>query len=422
MKKIILIILGIILTSFFFFPFRFSFATFINTKMFLAGIGLCIVICQSAINKTACVKKWLLSLSLFTLPVCAFSLLSMVINNTNDEFYLTYIISFWVWLGGAYAVVSYIKLVHNKCTIELIIHYLTITALLQCILAVSMDFFPPIKDFVDNFLEGEGFMGKAKGRLYGIGCALDVAGIKFSAILISLAYLCTKNNKNIPVYCFSFLLITILGCMIGRTTIIGAIIGLLYLLIYSLTNNIKKGFWKSFIAISLCMVTLMTIGYRSNKTIKENLRFGFENFFSLIETGEWSSKSNDILASMYIFPDNIKTWVIGDGYAANPTDLETLDENYIGENFSGFYKNTDVGYCRFIFYFGLSGLLSFMIFFIKVGSVCSELHNEYRILFILIVLLNFIVWMKVSSDIFCIFALFLCIPSEEQQTPVKEKT
>ena len=39
--------------------------------------------------------------------------------------------------------------------------------------------------------------------------------------------------------------------------------------------------------------------------------------------------------------------------------------------------------------------------------------QSYRGLFFMILLLNFIIWLKVSTDIFLVFALFLCISKEE---------
>ena len=37
-------------------------------------------------------------------------------------------------------------------------------------------------------------------------------------------------------------------------------------------------------------------------------------------------------------------------------------------------------------------------------------------LFALVLMMNYIVWFKVSSDLFLFFALFLCLPAEEEST------
>ena len=74
---------------------------------------------------------------------------------------------------------------------------------------------------------------------------------------------------------------------------------------------------------------------------------------------------------------------------------------------------TDVGYLRFIFYFGLLGLVPFIIYFLKVARVCIKRFPTYRIMFLLILAINYIIWFKVSTDIFLVFVLFLWIESEE---------
>ena len=112
---------------------------------------------------------------------------------------------------------------------------------------------------------------------------------------------------------------------------------------------------------------------------------------------------------MVIFPDNDKTWIIGDGYFNNPNN----DINFVGSNPTEFYKGTDIGYLRFIFYFGILGLLAFVSYMGVVCWRCIIRHRQYATAFLLLLMLNFLVWFKVSSDIFLVFALFLCVPPEE---------
>ena len=142
----------------------------------------------------------------------------------------------------------------------------------------------------------------------------------------------------------------------------------------------------------------------------------FEGFFSLAETGKWEVHSNEILKNMVVFPDSIKTWLIGNGYFDNPY---WSDPYYVGRNFAGYYMQTDIGYCRFLFYFGIFGLLAFIAYFIKVGTTCMKRFPDYKLMFFAILMVNFIVWCKVSSDIFLVFAIFLCVPQtdEKYETP-----
>jgi hypothetical protein len=74
---------------------------------------------------------------------------------------------------------------------------------------------------------------------------------------------------------------------------------------------------------------------------------------------------------------------------------------------------TDIGYLRFLFYFGIIGLVTFIAFFCKVAKVCSERFPKYATMFMLVLSINMIVWLKVATDIFLVFAIFLCISKED---------
>ena len=123
-----------------------------------------------------------------------------------------------------------------------------------------------------------------------------------------------------------------------------------------------------------------------------------------MEQGEWTVSSNDRLSNMYVWPDNLQTWLIGDGYFSNPINT---DPYFIGTITGGYYMGTDVGFLRFIYYFGMIGLTAFVIFFAGCGLICSKEYPGYRMYFLILVLLGYIVWFKVATDVFVIFALFL---------------
>ena len=162
--------------------------------------------------------------------------------------------------------------------------------------------------------------------------------------------------------------------------------------------------------MSESVIPIAVIQYNINPAFKENLRFGFEGFFALAETGSWSTGSNDILLNhMIVFPDSVKTWLIGDGYGANPSG----DPYYVGPDYHGFYKGTDIGYLRFLFYFGIFGLVALVSLICYAASVCVRRFPSFKVMFWLILAVNLIVWCKVSTDIFLVFAIFLCISKDE---------
>lgn len=426
--KIIQVLLTLVFTSFFFFPFYFTFLPTVNTKMMMAVLGGILLVIEAARKRSAQIDSSILSVSVWAVLVSLASMLSMVLNDTPDDSYLGYIVSMWVWLAAAYFVVSAIKFTHGKATVENVCAYLITVGVLQCFLAIAIDTIPAVKAFIDSILDGEGFMGKNEDRLYGLGCALDVAGTRFSALLIMIAFLLPRaaqkerSDLYIALLLTAFCVLVGIGSIIGRTTVVGAVLSLIYLFYtfcfkkeLSGASQVKLIRW---VVGGICAGIIIAIGlYNSSPQWQQYFQFGFEGFFSLAEKGHWEVHSNNQLAAQFILPDNTWAWIFGDGYMASTTN----DPYYVGQTWTEFYKGTDVGYSRFLFYFGLIGLITFSLFFVKVCQVCAERIKPYRDMFIIFLLINFIIWFKVSTDIFVVFAPFLCLAASENEEDVEVK-
>ena len=425
MYKYLVHIISVILTSFYFFPIETVFLPGMNTKMALAGIGLLILGKRLAQRRDAGINKDFFVLSLLALGISLISLLTMTINNTPDASFLTYFVSMWVWMGGAYTVVRWLDTAYGYVNVRLVCNQLIAVCVIQCLIAWTKDVYPPLQAWVDSFVGGEAFMGNTKeARLSGIGAALDVAGLRFSAVVVMIGYILSKaeelSHKQVVTYLISFLIIAIIGNMMSRTTTVGVGLALVYCKystnLLSLKQNIKNQklwFWLGGI---LCVIIPVFIYlYFANDTFYKNIRFGFEGFFSLWETGEWQTSSNDILLEhMVVFPDNWVTWLLGDGYAANPADktLSFFDPYYTGPVYHGYYMGTDIGYLRYIFYFGLIGTFVFSLFMWRSAWACIHRFKDYKMMFLMILLVNYIGWFKVSTDIFLVFAIFLVLSKE----------
>ena len=426
MYKYLVHIISVILTSFYFFPIETVFLPGMNTKMALAGIGLLILGKRLAQRRDAGINKDFFVLSLLALGISLISLLTMTINNTPDASFLTYFVSMWVWMGGAYTVVRWLDTAYGYVNVRLVCNQLIAVCVIQCLIAWTKDVYPPLQAWVDSFVGGEAFMGNTKeARLSGIGAALDVAGLRFSAVVVMIGYILSKaeelSHKQVVTYLISFLIIAIIGNMMSRTTTVGVGLALVYWIystnLLSLKQNIKNQklwFWLG--GILGVIIPVFIYLYFANDTFYKNIRFGFEGFFSLWETGEWQTSSNDILLEhMVVFPDNWVTWLIGDGYAANPMDktLSFFDPYYTGPIYHGYYKGTDIGYLRYIFYFGLVGTFVFVLFMWKSAWACIHRFKDYKMMFLMILLVNYIGWFKVSTDIFLVFAIFLVLSKKD---------
>lgn len=414
MRKTLLIILTGILTSLFIFPFNLPVSADVNTKMIIAAFGLVLFGYDLMRNRSFVISKDFLMFSLAAILVSVWSYLVITLNNTVDTSYAQYIISAWVWMGGAYTIVWLINAIHGKASVELISRYLIVVCVAQCILAYMMTIFPGLKSFVDSLMgNADDFMGEAEGRIYGLGAALDPSGLRFAAVLVILAHLIHKTDSDTDsaleaFYLFSFIIIGVIGNMISRSTIIGVGISLFYWILLLLIEKKERYVSSFWVTTSICLLIslgLIILLYNIDYAFRSNLRFGFEGFFSLAEKGYWETNSTNILKGMVVWPESIKTWAIGDGLFFNSQG--TPDR--FGQLETGFYKDTDIGYLRYIFYFGSIGLLLLTGVFARITATCFRTFDDDRWLFILILLVNMLGWVKVSSDIIMIFAPFFVL-------------
>lgn len=428
--KYMLILFCIAMTSFYYFPIEFKAFLGVNTKQMMAVLGVLILGYRLATGKglgKGIVQKDFFVLACLAMIVSLAGVFSVSINGTSDYAYATYIMSFLVWIAGAYAVCSTVKYVHGTCSIPLVVNYLIVVCVIQCIMALWIDLSPSLKQFVDAYIEQDQDFLNSRNvhRLYGIGASLDTAGVRFSIVQVLIAYLVfnlenTTKRANIKYYLLAFAIIVVIGNMIARTTIVGAGLGLAFIGFQSwerglVISNRTKRVWKWFFITLMIAIPIGVYYYNNDATIHKHIRFAFEGFFNYFERGKWETTSTDRLQTMYVWPDNLKTWIMGDGYFSSPRN----DPYFIGKIVGGYYMGTDVGYCRFIFYFGLAGLSLFTLFLWNVCRICFTRFKGTTYIFLMILLCNFVIWFKVSTDVFLAFALFLCIGAEENEEYMK---
>ena len=426
MWKLIKILLAGIAVSCYFFPFEFTFLPGVNTKMAMAGVGLVLYVIDLAKGRAPQINKDGFIIAIIAVLVSLCGLLSVIVNNTNDYTYATYFVSMFVWLGGAYTAIKIVRWLHGYVSVEIICNYLIGVCVGQCVLALMIDSIPTFKALVDRFVVGFDFVDTdaltKANRIYGIGAGLDVAGTRFATVLVMLAFMIQRLSGSrfynyIWVYLVAFIFIGLVGNMMARTTTVGVIVALVYWIMSSGVFNmsLRKDnvrVWKYLLGALCIALPIIIYMYSANQQFHDNVRFAFEGFFSIAETGKWETNSNNILKNMIVFPDNLKTWLIGDGYIENPY---SRDPYYVGPRYGGYYMGTDIGYLRFLFYFGAIGLGTFIVYFCKVAKACAERFPKYAMMFMLVLAINMIVWLKVSTDIFLVFAIFLCISKEDNE-------
>lgn len=425
-KHIVIVMMLVFLTSMYMFNISRVFTIpVVNSKNLLGAVGLLLFIYDAGIAKTIQFPKTMLWVLICSILVSLVSYFTMVYNNTADDTYVMHIRSVLIWTCGGYCVCRAIKAYHGRLTFRIVGQYMVGVMVWQCIAALLIDNAP----FIGNFLTRSFYSPvelkyvQGLGRLYGIGTFLDVAGVRFAAIIIVLGALCVdfareKNTKGIIIglCCLGFT--TMIGNMIARTTTVGVAFCLFYWLVMTLYcfwqgNSIRR-IWGIFVIIALVTYGIGSYEYKHDSKMRENLRFGFEGFFSLVETGHWETNSNNELEKMIKWPDNTKTWVIGDGYMMDPSKVEPYLQAFHASG-EVFYMGTDAGYCRFIFYFGIVGLaLMLLLFFVSAAGGISN-HPGYKFAIICILMVNLIVWVKVTTDVYAILAMLLAFHDEDDE-------
>ena len=400
-RKILVGSVLVLVTSFYFFTVSFTFLPYaVNSKILVAVFGVVAFVVDSIRKGMPELSKPTIVAALLAIVFSLWCLFAVTVNNTYEMDYATYIVSFITWMFGAYGVYAALRIGYGKVDMELLVRFLALVGVFQCVSAVMIDNNQAFSNFVDRFIFGNEYY-REHMRMYGIGAALDPAGIRFSTILVLIAHQFSygKNVRGNGLYqtsiMLAFAIITIIGSVISRTTIVGTAMGIAYMVI-SLVRLRRGGFITTsmvrvlfiFIVVLTGIIAASVLFYQRSATFEGYLRFGFEAFFNWAETGEFRTSSTDELGKMWVWPTDIRTWVIGRG------------------TYGVFENDTDIGYCNFTFYCGLIGLVLFSLYFIYVHLVLNRKFANFWIPSLLFVALTFIVWCKVTTDIFFIDAFW----------------
>ncbi len=334
-------------------------------------------------------------------------------NNNIDGAYTTYILSALTWLGAAYAVAQLIKMRHGEANFTNITYYLAAVCVAQCILALLIENIPEFKVEVDNYVvQGQEFFDQVN-RLYGIGAALDPAGIRFAVVLLMITQVIIQNTKHnsdkTSVYSLliAFFAIAVMGNMIARTTSTGLALSVILFIVNApiLRPSIETQYLKLLRMFSIVLAIVLVVViflYNTNPTVRDFVRFAFEGFFKYAETGEFTTGSTEVLETMWIWPTDTQTWIIGTGL------------------FNNFIYGTDIGYCRFILYCGVVGFFAFALLHVYGGITLARQSRGFNLFFTLLIALSFIIWSKVATDLFQFYALLFCldyISSDRPEVP-----
>ncbi len=419
---------GIVLIIAFSYLYSISFAFLPFNFPFVLGVVGCLLFVLNIKDRIMYRKNinYLLKISCLPLAVSVFSIL---INATFELGFTKLLITNIFYLFGAYLLVKMIKWGNGgRLDSTTIINYFIISAIIQCILTMIMFLNPSIANSLQSLLQYNEIavqsLDRTDGtRLVGFGAYFFSSGVIHGFVLflivIQLFYRKQNSALSISLYLLCWIFIVIVGVMLARTTFIGAagsIVLLLFILLFKKTTIPKSKIYLGFLFLLIsCVIVMERLDKFSFLDDYEGImHFGFEMFYNYDKTGSFStSSSNGMLENMLIFPDNMATWLMGDGRWVDPN------------NPLKYYMHTDVGYSRMLFHFGLFGLFLFLAFQYKMinYSIKNAGYSNLYVLtfYVFMLILN----IKGFTDLFLYLVPFAFIKNSSitsQQLIDNEKT
>ena len=364
----------------------------IRTRMLLGVLGIVVYLNHFLNNSTIC------RISLFNFLFIALSIVSLAINQTSDYWFIQFSILNILYISSA--VLLAFLLDKFSFSFYQLCFFLILVVLLHNLMAfcgfvnsnvrdLILDLQQPIT--VDNIYEE---YKEVRSMGFGIGNFFIGGGISGLAIILSI-YLYVKKQISFVFFCLLLSLLVFTGIFIARTTLFG-LVGLVLLFDkQSFQDNVKY-----FLNVIIAIVVLYLILLFVINNASFNYNWAFEPILNLINNGSLHTSSTDVLKTMYIWPDNFKTWLIGDA----------LFENANGT----YYKETDVGYLRVIYYFGVVGMFLFLFYqywMLRLASKISNLLFEYKtaiVFFVYILILNLKGLFDINYILFLILSFFSC--------------
>ena len=198
--------------------------------------------------------------------------------------------------------------------------------------------------------------------------------------------------------------------MMARTALVGAGIGIAIIGL----NLVKdpKAMIKTILLILLVIAAILFALFKLSEEFAAQLQtlfeFAFEMFFNLSESGSMSTGSTDTLMTMYeAIPYTFKSWVIGDAK---------------WDTAVGYYKQTDVGYLRNIWYFGIVGMAALIYYYYKTLKIIFIDRNtgfaKPRLVLLILMTYVLVLNLKGPADLFFyVIPFYFCTSQKEIQEP-----
>ncbi|MFA0084045.1 hypothetical protein AB4383_18805 [Vibrio breoganii] len=306
------------------------------------------------------------------------------LSGIYDYSYINKFILTFIYLISTCYFVAILRL--HDITFDNILELLFNVLVIQSVIVVTALIFPQFRAFirlfqfqsdVDRLLE----IGESTTRGFTLSGPLFFGLAAAIVLLLLILLIYELNHRNRVGRIFILLIIPVVFSLVARTVFVFYVLAFLYFLMNLNYRTIRSIIYAiaSCLFFSVIIYTITNLIFDDLTTyIEKPINFAFEMIFNLIETGELSTRSTDVLQSMY-FPLELKTVLFG--------DWRYTDVN------GSYYMQTDSGYMRNILLFGTVPLiLLFIADAILLHRISRSLSRnkqkaDYKIFIVLILCL-----------------------------------
>ena len=365
-----------ILIIFCFFVYFFPFKAYGFDPRLLVFLFFFIYMIKDGLLRNRKVKCRYIKTLFYPVLMSLFTVLSSVVNTITENTFIIFPFQVIYLLLLSYCIYYITKRFCKVISFYVITRYFLMTLVVQSVIAIVMFVNQPICLFLFD-LQGIDLTSRVIKmyfgvRLIGLGCFYFGAGAIYGLGLIAIMpfMLKAKNKQQLIKLILLYVYIFIVGIFFARTAMIGCVFSIVYLifciLIPKMCNKVFLVFRQFIIYLTVFGIALVFI-YTSSPKLQEDygdiIDFGFEAFINLVENGELSTASSDGLTEYHlsIWPQNQKTYYIGDM-------RWTKGDSYYGDS--------DVGYVRLLFYFGVPGVILFLLYQYSIVRISGLIFKE----------------------------------------------
>lgn len=397
----------------------------LGTRIWLGIAGFIFVVARVAINSGRARIELQLGLAILLLMLLGVqSLIAALVNSTFDPAFIVYLPQMASIAFAAFFAAATVKFAYPDYPYTAARSLIVAAVVVQLSVSLLMFFVPPVASILNEVqitseLDASLLQETVEFRLSGFGSRFFGAGIIncYALIMIgSLVRTVELSHLRLVGLLFAFVFISSVGMMMSRTTMIGAALAILLLILPTRRSMpafqaIRRQRHLFVVALFLlAIIILIIVSLLSDNiilSIEPAFRFGFEFFVSYLEEGSFQTDSTTQLLSMYSGELRLPL-LFGDGLYADPSDAIQ------------YYKAIDIGYLRLIYYFGLPGLIIYLLFQHQAirMSAAHLAYGENRILIMSLTALLFALLLKGFADIF-LYSIFLYACSSRHQSMSK---